>query len=98
VNDFNSPYEIEGDRQTGHQRPVTLFYAVTGGYREAMQIPLLQGRFITDADRRGGHRVVVINERSPGCTSKEWIRSTIGCESDRETDSNGGRSSGSSAP
>ncbi|MBA2306339.1 MAG: ABC transporter permease [Acidobacteria bacterium] len=27
-----------------------------------MQIPLLKGRFITDTDRRGGHRVVVINE------------------------------------
>ncbi|MBA2306340.1 MAG: ABC transporter permease [Acidobacteria bacterium] len=31
VNDFNSSYEIEGDPQTGDQRPVTLFYAVTGG-------------------------------------------------------------------
>jgi predicted permease len=34
---------------------------VTPGYIEAMRIPLLQGRTVTDADRRGGRKVMVIS-------------------------------------
>jgi putative ABC transport system permease protein len=39
-----------------------LFYAVSDGYFDAMGIPLLKGRYVTADDRRGGHRVIVINQ------------------------------------
>jgi predicted permease len=33
-----------------------------GGYFEALGIPLQSGRFFTDADGRGGERVIIVNE------------------------------------
>jgi putative ABC transport system permease protein len=62
VNDFNSSYEVEGQPAADGQNPITLFYAVSPGFLDAMRIPMLRGRFITEADRRGGHRVAVINQ------------------------------------
>ena len=62
VNDFNSSYEIEGQPAPDGQNPLTLFYAVTPGFLDAMQIPLMRGRFVSADDRRGGHRIAVINQ------------------------------------
>jgi putative ABC transport system permease protein len=62
VNEFNSSYEVEGQPSPDGQNPITLFYAVSPGLLDAMRIPLLRGRFITDDDRRAGQRVVVINQ------------------------------------
>jgi predicted permease len=62
VNEFNSGLEIEGNPTPPEARPLTLFYAVSPGFFDAMRIPLLSGRYITGEDRRGGHRVVVISK------------------------------------
>ena len=62
VNDFNSGFEVEGIPTPPQGRPLTLFYAVSPGFFEAMQIPVLKGRAISAGDRRGGHRVIVISQ------------------------------------
>jgi predicted permease len=38
------------------------YRAVSGGYRDALRLPLMSGRWITDADREGAPAVVVINQ------------------------------------
>ena len=43
-------------------RPSANFYAVSGGFFEAMGIRLIRGRTIDDGDRDGAPRVAVINE------------------------------------
>jgi putative ABC transport system permease protein len=62
VNDFNSGFEIEGVSVPLEGRPLTLFYAVSEGFFDAMGIPLVRGRYLTSQDRREGQRVVVISE------------------------------------
>ena len=62
INDFNSGYAIEGEPSAPGGDPLTLFYAVSAGFFDVMKTPLLRGRYITDADRRDGHRVIVINQ------------------------------------
>jgi predicted permease len=62
VNDFNSGYEVEGQPVPAEGPPLTLFYAVSDGFFDAMGIPLLRGRYLTSDDRRGGHRVIVISQ------------------------------------
>jgi putative ABC transport system permease protein len=38
------------------------YRAASSGYREALQMPLIEGRWINDADREGAQPVVVINQ------------------------------------
>jgi predicted permease len=38
------------------------YRAVSSGYREALRMPLIEGRWISDADREGAQPVVVINQ------------------------------------
>jgi putative ABC transport system permease protein len=38
------------------------YRAVSGGYKDALRLPLMEGRWITDADREGSPAVVVINQ------------------------------------
>ncbi len=45
-----------------NQMPMSLMSLVTPGYREAMGIPLLSGRFLTPRDRLGAEPVIVIDE------------------------------------
>ncbi len=45
-----------------HRMAPTLFYCVTPGYRQAMGIPLLRGRFLSAADRAAQPPVVVVDQ------------------------------------
>ena len=62
VNDFNSGFEIEGQPVPPEGKPLTLFYAVSEGYFEAMGIPLIRGRLPGAGDVRGGTRIIVVNQ------------------------------------
>ena len=62
ISDFNSGFEVEGAASPSDGLPLTLFYAVSPGYFEAMGIPLIKGRGITAQDRRGAARTVVISQ------------------------------------
>ncbi|AHG88665.1 permease [Gemmatirosa kalamazoonensis] len=58
-------FSIEGvARPRSHRQPgpAADFQAATPGYIEAMRIPLLRGRTLTDADRLGAPAVVVASE------------------------------------
>ncbi len=43
------------------ERPYADDRTITAGYFEAMRIPLLKGRYFTDADRDGGTNVVIVS-------------------------------------
>jgi putative ABC transport system permease protein len=61
VNEFNSGYQIEGEPPVEGGNLLTLFYAVSPGFLDATGTPLLRGRDLTDADRTGSTRVILIN-------------------------------------
>ena len=61
--DFDLPFDIDG--QQPHEpgkAPQADYRVVTPGYLGVMGIPLLRGRALTDADRQGVPRVMMINE------------------------------------
>jgi predicted permease len=51
----------DGPNADGKDKPMDFIY-VTPGYLEALRIPLVSGRVISEADRAGTEGVVVINE------------------------------------
>jgi predicted permease len=56
-------YTLPGDDiQTDQDRKVTNVLEITPGYFEAMDIPIVRGRGLEDADREGTRDVIVINE------------------------------------
>ncbi|MDH5805003.1 MAG: ABC transporter permease [Gemmatimonadota bacterium] len=58
----NTLYSVPGEEMAeDDRRPVTGFNYVTPNYFEATDIPLLQGRSLTNSDRVGASRNVVIN-------------------------------------
>jgi len=57
-------HSIDGiDRYPGGKNPNSRVYVVTPGYFEAMRIPLLRGRFLSETDRPDTQRVVVVDKR-----------------------------------
>ena len=56
-------FEIEGVPVLDpSQQPAAAFYAATAGYFNTLKIPLIKGRYITDADTEEAAKVIVINQ------------------------------------
>ncbi len=62
--DWEESFWIEGEPHAEHQAdlPLSLRYGVEPDYLKLMQIPLLRGRFFTDADNEHSARVMVVDE------------------------------------
>jgi predicted permease len=62
--DTEENFFVEGTTRPAHQAelPYTLQYVVEPEYLHVMQLPLLRGRFLTDADNEHSAPVVVIDE------------------------------------
>ncbi len=57
----NGGWTIEGKKPAPHEEFHARYHMATPGYFSAMGIPLLEGRFFTEADKKGAPWVLVIN-------------------------------------
>lgn len=57
-----SAYTVEGETASNWKLRFAAFISTDGDYFQTMTIPLLAGRYFTDADRSGAPAVVIINE------------------------------------
>jgi putative ABC transport system permease protein len=56
-------FNIQGrPPKSPHEYTTTNYRAVSAGYLPALQVPLMQGRWFTNADREGAPNVVIINQ------------------------------------
>lgn len=64
LGDWEESFWIEGEPHAEHQAdlPLSLRYGIEPDYLKVMQIPLLRGRFFTDADNEHSARVMVVDE------------------------------------
>ena len=61
--DFDLPYRVEGQPALPEEElPEMAYRLASPGYFEAMGIEVVRGRAVEEVDRRGGRRVLVVNE------------------------------------
>lgn len=60
--DFDRPYWREGEPEPGGEAEQVAIRMATPGYFKTMGIPLLQGRYISEQDRRDTPDVLMVNE------------------------------------
>jgi predicted permease len=59
--DENAGFNIEGKKPAPHEEFHARYHMATPGYFAAMGIPLMEGRFFTEADKHGERNVIIIN-------------------------------------
>lgn len=63
---FSSQIEVEGAPAAGSTLPTANSTIVSRGYFRTLNVPVIAGRIFDERDRRGGPRVVVVNEAFAG--------------------------------
>ena len=77
IHDSALPFWIEGEPKPAHDSDMhaATFFLVESGFREAMGITLLRGRFVTDQDNENTPIVIDIDDNFARRISRARIRS-----------------------
>ena len=60
--DENTGFDIEGKKPPPHEGFHARYHGATPGYFRSLGIPLVRGRFFTEADKKDAPRVLIINQ------------------------------------